>query len=82
MTLFGALDYPRLADAICVIGPDDVLEAAKAVVRLSRDHGDRSDRKHARLKYVVAERGVDWVRANAGARRTSGLQPYGRRLHQ
>jgi sulfite reductase beta subunit-like hemoprotein len=54
--------YPRLADAICVIGPDDVLETAKAVVRLSRDHGDRTDRKHARLKYVVAERGVDWVR--------------------
>lgn len=54
--------YPRLADAICVIGPDDVLETAKAMVRLSRDHGDRSDRKHARLKYVVAERGVDWVR--------------------
>lgn len=54
--------YPRLADAICVIGPEDVLETAKAVVRLSRDHGDRSDRKHARLKYVVAERGIDWVR--------------------
>ncbi len=55
--------YPRLADAIALIGPDEVLEVAKAVVRLSRDHGDRSDRKHARLKYVVAERGVDWVRA-------------------
>jgi len=55
--------YPRLADPVALIGPDEVLEVAQAVVRLSRDHGDRTDRKHARLKYVVAERGVAWVRA-------------------
>ncbi|MFC0389390.1 NADPH-dependent assimilatory sulfite reductase hemoprotein subunit [Muricoccus vinaceus] len=54
--------FPRLADPITVIGPDEVEEMARAVVRLFRDHGDRSDRRHARLKYVVAERGVDWVR--------------------
>ncbi len=67
--------YPRLADAICVIGPDDVLEMAKAVVRLSRDHGDRTDRKHARLKYVVAERGVDWVRDRLSADLGRALPP-------
>ncbi|BDG70542.1 sulfite reductase subunit beta [Roseomonas fluvialis] len=67
--------YPRLADAICVIGPDDVLETAKAVVRLSRDHGDRTDRKHARLKYVVAERGVDWVRDRLSADLGRALPP-------
>lgn len=55
--------FPRLADAVALIGPDEVLEVAEAVVRLSRDHGDRSDRKHARLKYVLAERGVEWARA-------------------
>ncbi len=67
--------YPRLADPICVIGPDDVLETARAVVRLSRDHGDRSDRKHARLKYVVAERGADWVRERLSADLGRALQP-------
>jgi sulfite reductase beta subunit-like hemoprotein len=55
--------YPRLASPIALIGPDEVLEVAQAVVRLSRDHGDRSDRKHARLKYVVQEKGVAWVKA-------------------
>ncbi len=55
--------FPRLADPVALIGPDEVLEVAEAVVRLSRDHGDRSDRKHARLKYVLAERGVEWARA-------------------
>jgi len=54
--------FPRLADPIALIGPDEVLEVAQAVVRLSRDVGDRSDRKHARLKYVLAEKGTGWVR--------------------
>lgn len=67
--------YPRLADPVALIGPDEVLEVARAVVRLSRDHGDRSDRKHARLKYVVAERGVEWVRATLSADLGRALTP-------
>ncbi len=59
--------FPRLADAVALIGRDEVLEVAEAVVRLSRDHGDRSDRKHARLKYVLHERGIDWARAALSA---------------
>jgi len=55
--------YPRFADPVALIGHDELLDVAKAVIPLSRDHGDRSDRKHARLKYVLAERGVAWVRA-------------------
>ena len=55
--------YPRLADVIGFFRPDKLVEVAKAVLTIHRDFGDRTDRKHARLKYVVAERGVDWVRA-------------------
>jgi sulfite reductase (ferredoxin) len=32
------------------------------VVRLHRDWGDRGNRRHARLKYVIAERGEEWAR--------------------
>ncbi len=67
--------YPRLADAVALIGPAEVLEMAQAVVRLSRDHGDRTDRRHARLKYVVAERGVEWVRARLEADLGRALAP-------
>lgn len=67
--------FPRLADAVALIGPDEVLEVAEAVVRLARDHGDRSDRKHARLKYVLAERGVDWARACLSADLGRELRP-------
>ena len=55
--------YPRLADVIGFFKPEHVVEISKAVLTVHRDFGDRTDRKHARLKYVVAERGVDFIRA-------------------
>lgn len=55
--------YPRLATPVAFVPPEDALAAAKAVIALHRDHGDRGDRKHARLKYVVDEKGLDWVKA-------------------
>jgi sulfite reductase (ferredoxin) len=54
--------YPRLATPVAFIKPEDLLEAAAAVVRLHRDHGDRGNRRHARLKYVIAENGEEWAR--------------------
>jgi sulfite reductase (ferredoxin) len=54
--------FARLATLVAFIAPDDLLEAATAVVRLHRDWGDRSNRRHARLKYVIAERGETWAR--------------------
>jgi sulfite reductase (ferredoxin) len=55
--------YPRLATPVAFVEPDDLLEAAAVVVRLHRDHGDRGNRRHARLKYVIAENGETWARA-------------------
>jgi sulfite reductase (NADPH) hemoprotein beta-component len=57
-----AQTYPRLADVIGFIPADRVIETAKGVVTIHRDFGDRTNRKHARLKYVLAERGVPWFR--------------------
>ena len=67
--------YPRLADVIGFITPDKVVDAAKAVLTIHRDFGDRTDRKHARLKYIVAERGVDWTRAEVEKRAGFKLEP-------
>ncbi|MCC6664158.1 MAG: NADPH-dependent assimilatory sulfite reductase hemoprotein subunit [Polyangiaceae bacterium] len=55
--------YPRLATPLVFIGPDDLLRGARAVVELQRDHGDRADRRHARLKYLVDEKGAAWIKA-------------------
>lgn len=70
-----AATYPRLADVIGFLPRERVLDAAKAVLTIHRDFGDRTDRKHARLKYVVAERGVDWTREEVERRAGFKLQP-------
>ena len=54
--------YARLADEIAFVTPDQVLEAVTAVVTIHRDFGDRQNRKHARLKYILADYGVEWFR--------------------
>jgi sulfite reductase (NADPH) hemoprotein beta-component len=66
--------FPRLADVIGFIGAEEVIETAKAVVAIHRDFGDRTNRKHARLKYVIAERGVPWFREELERRRGAKLE--------
>ena len=57
-----AATFPRLADVIGFLPPDKVLDVARAVLTIHRDFGDRENRKHARLKYVLEDRGVEWFR--------------------
>src|SRR5258708_13689825 len=49
--------HPPLPTPAALLAPEALPTAAAAVVKLHRDHGDRSDRRHARLKYLIAERG-------------------------
>ena len=53
--------YPRLADVIGFCSPDQVVQVAEEVVKIQRDFGDRTDRRHARMKYTVEDRGADWM---------------------
>jgi sulfite reductase (ferredoxin) len=66
--------FARLADVICFITTDQMIDAVKAVVTIHRDFGDRTNRKHARLKYILAERGVAWFREEMGRRVSFALQ--------
>ena len=54
--------YPRLAELLGFCRREDVLRVAEAVVTTQRDYGDRTNRKHARLKYTIDDRGIDWFR--------------------
>ena len=51
--------YPQIAKPFGFVKPDDILKVAEAVVTTQRDFGDRTDRKHARLKYTLDRMGVD-----------------------
>lgn len=54
--------YPRLGDVMGYCTTEQVTSVAEAVVTTQRDFGDRTNRKHARLKYTIDDRGLDWFR--------------------
>ena len=54
--------FPYIGKPICHVTPDQVVAAVEAVVKLFRDHGNRGDRKRARIKYVVHDWGVEKFR--------------------
>ncbi len=67
--------FPRLADVIGFIRPEQLLEVAEHVVKVQRDFGDRTSRKHARLKYTIEDRGIAWFVGELQSRLGYTLQP-------
>lgn len=55
--------FPALAKRMAFITPDQVLDVAEAVVKVQRDFGNRSDRKFARMKYLIANWGLEKFKA-------------------
>jgi sulfite reductase (NADPH) hemoprotein beta-component len=62
MTHGEAETYPRVADVIGFCSVEQAVAVAEHVVAVQRDHGDRTNRKHARLKYTIDDRGIEWFR--------------------
>ncbi len=54
--------YPLLAQPVGFIELDEVVAAAEGMCKLFRDHGNRENRKRARLKYVMKDWGVEKYR--------------------
>jgi len=70
-----AQTFPRLADVLGFFNPEHLEKVAKAVLTIHRDFGDRTNRKHARIKYVLEERGAKWCRAEVEQRAGIKLEP-------
>jgi sulfite reductase (ferredoxin) len=66
--------FPRLADPLAFVTPDQVTPVVEHIVAIQRDFGDRTNRKHARLKYLVHEWGVERFRAAVEERLGDRLQ--------
>ena len=60
--------YPRTADMLGFIADADAVKVAEAVVTTQRDWGNRKNRKHARLKYTIEDRGLEAFRAEVERR--------------
>jgi sulfite reductase (ferredoxin) len=54
--------FARTADPLGYVAIDHVLDLLQSIVALQRDHGDREQRRHARMKYLIHDRGVSWFR--------------------
>ncbi|KQO69666.1 sulfite reductase [Methylobacterium sp. Leaf87] len=60
--------FPRTADVMCFVAPEDALKAAEAVMTVQRDWGNRKVRKNARLKYTIERYGLAAFRAEVEKR--------------
>ena len=70
-----AAHYPRVANVIGFVTPEQVFAIAEAAISVQRDLGDREDRKHARFKYTIDDHGVEKVVALMQERAGFTLQP-------
>jgi sulfite reductase (ferredoxin) len=80
MTHGKAETFPALARPLFYIAREHAVKAAVAVVTAQRDYGYRTDRKRARLKYLIDERGVDWFRDEVVKRLEVPIEPP-KRVH-
>ncbi len=67
--------YPRLASVIGYIDAAKLFPTIDAVMSVQRDYGDRVDRLHARFKYTIDDKGLDWIKAEIERRAGFDLDP-------
>jgi sulfite reductase (NADPH) hemoprotein beta-component len=67
--------YPRTGDVIGFCRAEDAVDVAEKVVTVQRDYGDRSNRKHARLKYTIDTMGLERFVALVNDRLLVKLEP-------
>ena len=55
--------FPRTADVLGFCTTEQATDVAEKIVTVQRDWGDRTNRKHARLKYTIETHGLEAFRA-------------------
>ena len=54
--------FARIADPLGYVNADEIFELIQSIVSVQRDYGDRKIRKHARMKYLLNDRGIEWFK--------------------
>lgn len=68
--------FARMADAIGYVDKDDIYDLVKAIVATQRDYGDRADRRHSRMKYLIHNWGVEKFRETVEGYFGKKIAPY------
>ena len=70
-----AATFPRLGSLAGFCAAEDIIAVAEHTMCIQRDFGDRHDRGHARFKYTIEDRGVEWFREELARRLGKPLEP-------
>lgn len=54
--------FPALAKRMAFCKPEQAVGVAQAILKVQRDNGNRTDRKVARMKYLIADWGIEKFR--------------------
>ena len=67
--------YPRIANVVGYLSKEKIIDVAEAVLIFQRDHGNRSERKNARLKYTIDRLGLEFFRTEIKRIKGITLEP-------
>ncbi|MFH5885674.1 NADPH-dependent assimilatory sulfite reductase hemoprotein subunit [Halalkalibaculum sp. DA3122] len=68
--------FPRLGDDLGYVPKEKVVEVVKAIIGIQRDHGNRKNRKQARMKYLIHKWGLDKFEEELVSRLGYELEPF------
>jgi len=60
--------FARTADALGYVDAEHVLDLVQAILALQRDYGDRQNRRHSRMKYLIHDQGIAWFKQELKAK--------------
>ncbi|MCW9708013.1 NADPH-dependent assimilatory sulfite reductase hemoprotein subunit [Fodinibius salsisoli] len=68
--------FPRLGDHLGYVSKDKVVDVVKSIIGIQRDHGERVNRKQARMKYLIHDWGLEKFEKELISRLGFELEPY------
>jgi sulfite reductase (ferredoxin) len=68
--------FVRAADPLGYVPKEGVYELVKAIVATQRDYGDRTLRRHARMKYLIHDWGIEQFRQKVETYFGQPIQPF------
>ena len=68
--------FARISDELGYVDKADVYDLVKAIVATQRDYGDRFNRRHARMKYLIHDWGVEKFKSTVEKYFGKQLKPF------
>lgn len=67
--------YPRLATPLTFVTREELVATCVEIVKIQRDYGNREERRYARFKYTLDQKGMPWFKQELATRLGRSLMP-------